>query len=76
MASEEEPPWWSKFPEPTVTPQMYSKENLLGQFQIFGDILNAGTLIIDVRSILFVLRLAIVSTGHVNLSHAVGGYAP
>jgi hypothetical protein len=49
----EEPPWWSKFPEPQRTPQVYSRENLLRQFQILGDVLNAGTLIIDVRNLGF-----------------------
>jgi hypothetical protein len=50
MAAEESPPWWSRFPPPQRTPQLYSKENLLRQFQILGDILSAGTLIIDVRT--------------------------
>ncbi|KIW07928.1 uncharacterized protein PV09_01835 [Verruconis gallopava] len=45
----EEPPWWSKFPQPERSPPLYSKEDLLRQFQILGDVLNAGTLIIDVR---------------------------
>jgi arsenical-resistance protein 2 len=46
---QEEAPWWEKFPVATRTAPTYSKETLLRQFNILGDILNAGTLLIDVR---------------------------
>lgn len=46
---QEEPPWWEKFPVATRTAPVYSKETLLRQSAILGDILNAGTLLIDVR---------------------------
>jgi len=36
-------------PEPTTTCQVIPKEQLLRQYQILGDVLNAGTLLIDVR---------------------------
>jgi len=38
-----------EFPPPTTECQRIPKERLLTQFQILGDILNAGTLLIDVR---------------------------
>lgn len=47
--SQEEAPWWHKFPAATRTAPLYTKETLLRQFTILGDILNAGTLLIDVR---------------------------
>lgn len=47
---QEEAPWWEKFSDlGTRTAPIYSKETLLRQFNILGDILNAGTLLIDVR---------------------------
>jgi len=46
---QEETPWWEKFPTATRTAPVYPKETLLRQFTILGDILNAGTLLIDVR---------------------------
>jgi len=45
----EEKPWWSVFPAPQRTAPVYPKENLLRQFNILQDVLNAGTLLIDVR---------------------------
>jgi len=45
----EEPPWHAAFPTPTRAPPTYPKADLLRQFTILGDILNAGTLLIDVR---------------------------
>jgi arsenical-resistance protein 2 len=36
-------------PLPTIDCQRIPKEQLIRQFQILGDILNAGTLLIDVR---------------------------
>lgn len=45
----EEPPWHAVFPTPTRSPPTYPKADLLRQFAILGDILNAGTLLIDVR---------------------------
>ena len=45
----EEKPWWAAFPTPERTATVYPKENLLRQFNILQDILNAGTLLIDVR---------------------------
>jgi hypothetical protein len=46
MASTQEAP---AFPPPTLTAPLYPKEDLLRQFNILQDILNAGTLLIDVR---------------------------
>lgn len=45
----EEKPWWEAFPKPERTARVYPKENLLRQFNILQDLLNAGTLLIDVR---------------------------
>ena len=45
----EEKPWWSVFPAPHRTAPVYPKENLLREFNILQDVLNAGTLLIDVR---------------------------
>jgi arsenical-resistance protein 2 len=36
-------------PPPTTECERIAKEQLIRQFQILGDILNAGTLLIDVR---------------------------
>ncbi|QDS68289.1 hypothetical protein FKW77_010653 [Venturia effusa] len=48
--NQEEAPWWEKFSALGArTAPSYSKETLLRQFNILGDILNAGTLLIDVR---------------------------
>jgi len=47
--TQEQSQWWTAFPAPTRTAQLYSRENLLRQFNVLGDILNAGTLLIDVR---------------------------
>ncbi|KAF2403924.1 hypothetical protein EJ06DRAFT_505356 [Trichodelitschia bisporula] len=46
---QEEQPWWASLPPPVQTAPLYKKENLLRQYAIIGDILNAGTLLIDVR---------------------------
>lgn len=47
---QEEVPWWDKFSTlGSRDAPLYSKETLLRQFNILGDILNAGTLLIDVR---------------------------
>jgi len=45
----EEKPWWSVFPNPERQAPVYPKEKLLNQLNIMQDILNAGTLLIDVR---------------------------
>jgi arsenical-resistance protein 2 len=47
--AQEELPWYASLPTPTRTASLYPKEDLLRQFNILGDILNAGTLLIDVR---------------------------
>jgi arsenical-resistance protein 2 len=44
-----QPPWYAGLPEPTRTAPPQKKEQLLMQFNILGDLLNAGTLFIDVR---------------------------
>jgi arsenical-resistance protein 2 len=49
MAQQEEVPWHAGLPPPTRTAPLYKKEQLLSQFNILGDLLNAGTLFIDVR---------------------------
>jgi arsenical-resistance protein 2 len=41
--------WWAVFPAPQRTAPVYPNENLLRQFNILQDVLNAGTLLIDVR---------------------------
>jgi arsenical-resistance protein 2 len=47
--AQEEPPWHAAFPPPTRTAPLFKKEDLLRQISILGDLLNAGTLLIDVR---------------------------
>src|ERR1700761_5255170 len=47
--AQEEAPWYASLPTPVRAAPLYPKEDLLRQFMILGDMLNAGTLLIDVR---------------------------
>lgn len=51
MAQQDETPWHAAFPAPTTTAPTFAKDQLLRFYQMLGDILEAGMLLIDLRRI-------------------------